>query len=268
MLSVATDYIKDAGDPGPYLRNIAEAGFSHIHWCHEWNTDYLYSKKSVGRIKRCMKAVGLKLLDLHASAGNKKNWGSAKDQVRCAGVELVRNRIAMAAELGADVIVLHVAAKHARDSRERFFGHLCRSLDELRPFSRAHGVRIAIENMDKDNFVLIKKLFSEFEPDFLGLCYDSGHGNIDGRGLDLLKTVKSRLIALHLHDNNGKSDQHKIPFTGTIDWDRLAGIIRSSGYKKCPNLELRMASHGAVDEKVFLNKAFEAGRRLSGMIKR
>ena len=43
MLSITTDYAKDVGDPSPYLRSIAEAGFSHLHWCHQWNTDFLYA---------------------------------------------------------------------------------------------------------------------------------------------------------------------------------------------------------------------------------
>ncbi len=41
MLSVTTDYITSSGDPSPWLQQAAEAGFSHIHWCHQWCTDFL-----------------------------------------------------------------------------------------------------------------------------------------------------------------------------------------------------------------------------------
>ena len=44
-------------------------------------------------------------------------------------------------------------------------------------------------------------------------------------GLDWLDKLKGRLSSIHLHDNDGRSDQHRIPFTGTVDWPRLAGLI-------------------------------------------
>ncbi|OPY68015.1 MAG: hypothetical protein A4E63_02134 [Syntrophorhabdus sp. PtaU1.Bin050] len=74
-LSVTTDYTRDTGDPSPYLRRIADAGFSHIHWCHRWCTDFMYSKSEIDQIKRWLREYGLQVLDLHATAGRKKNWG-------------------------------------------------------------------------------------------------------------------------------------------------------------------------------------------------
>jgi hypothetical protein len=37
MLAITSDYAKSTGCPEPHLRQIAEAGFSHVHWCHHWN---------------------------------------------------------------------------------------------------------------------------------------------------------------------------------------------------------------------------------------
>ena len=82
MLSVTTDYVTSTGDPSPYLRRIADAGFSHLHWCHQWNTDFLYSKWEIYQIERWLKDFGLKLLDLHASVGPEKSWCSEKEYER------------------------------------------------------------------------------------------------------------------------------------------------------------------------------------------
>ena len=46
-LSITTDYAKDTGDPSPYLKRIADAGFSHIHWCHHWSTDFISPKEKI-----------------------------------------------------------------------------------------------------------------------------------------------------------------------------------------------------------------------------
>ena len=76
QLSVTTDYFTATGNPGPYLERIARAGFTHIHWCHQWNTDFIYSRFEIAQIKEWLREYGLQLLDLHASHGQEKAWAS------------------------------------------------------------------------------------------------------------------------------------------------------------------------------------------------
>ena len=256
MLSVTTDYVTSTGDPSPYLRRIADAGFSHLHWCHQWNTDFLYSKWEVEQIERWLKEYGLQLLDLHASVGPEKNWYSDKEYERQSGVELVKNRIDVASRLGGEVIIMHIP-------KDPECAPLRKSLDELEPYAQDHGVRIAVENGD---YAVIRKLLSEYDPSFLGTCYDSGHGNAAGDGLDNLDTCKDRLISLHMNDNDTTGDLHQPLFMGTVDWDRLAGIIAASSYKKCVSMEIVTKNSGIEDEEEFLRHAFETGTRFAEMI--
>lgn len=272
MLAVTSDYAKSTGCPEPYLRQIAEAGFSHVHWCHHWNGDFVYSVHEVEQIANWLAEFGLQLLDLHASQGQEKYWLSTQEYERLAGLELVKNRVEMTARLASDVIILHVPAAPqalaATKEREALWTQLRRSLDDLSPFAADRGVRIAIENMagDGDHWALIRDLFAEYGPEYLGLCYDSGHGNIANPGLDHLEALKDRLISVHLHDNDGQSDQHRLPFSGTVDWERLTRIIAESAYTKCLSLEVSMRQSEISDEKVFLAKAFEAGMALAEMV--
>lgn len=258
MLSITTDYINDTDNPKPYLRHIAEAGFSHIHWCHHWNTDFIYSTDEISHIKSWLNEFSLQLLDLHGSSGKENIWWSNLEPERLAGVELVKNRIDMTSELGSDVIVMHA---------DEYSDALRKSLDELESYAKERNVRIAIENCEAANFSIIEKLFNEYTPDYVGLCYDSGHGNIQGAmGLDNLKRFSDRLIAIHLHDNDGKTDQHKPLFSGTIDWDRLTTILAESAYKKPLNLEVSTINAEIKDEKTFLQQSFETGNNLSKML--
>ena len=151
MLSVTTDYARDTGDPSPYLKRIADAGFSHIHRCHHWNTDFLYSRWEIEQIREWLEDYGLQLLDLHGSAGREKNWASEEEYQRLSGVELARNRIEMASYLSSDVIIMHVPGDP--DSVP-----IQKTLDELEPTARERNVRIAAEN---GNFEAIGKLLSE-----------------------------------------------------------------------------------------------------------
>lgn len=36
------------------LREIAEAGFTHIHWCFDWDGDYLYARSEMEQIRSWM----------------------------------------------------------------------------------------------------------------------------------------------------------------------------------------------------------------------
>jgi sugar phosphate isomerase/epimerase len=261
MLSITTDYVKDTGCPAPFLEKIAAAGFSHVHWCHHWNTDFIYSRHEIKQIKKWLGDFGLKLLDLHASAGVEKNWGSLAEYERLSGVELVLNRLEMSAELGGDAIVMHLPAMEQNSLHRE---PLYKSLDALLPAARELKVNIAVEN---GSFEALESVFNDYPDPCLGLCYDSGHGNMGaGRGLMDLDRLKSRLMVVHLHDNDGVSDLHRPMFTGTVDWNELAGIIAGSAYDKCPSTEANMRrGPGNETEEAFLSECFQACEKFAGM---
>jgi sugar phosphate isomerase/epimerase len=269
MQSMTSDYVKSTGNPQPYLKRIAEAGFTHVHWCHQWDTDFLYCDSEIVQIKKWFDEYGLKLTDLHATAGREKCWVSSLEYERLAGVELVKNRIEMAARLEADVIIVHPSnTPDLLDSREKHRDNFLRSLDELQFFAKSHGVRLALENVMFDAYIINQGL-DNYGSDYVGICYDSGHGNfLEGSGLDWLELRKERLISLHLHDNDGTSDQHKIPFTGIVDWERLTRIIAESPYNKAVNLECGIHNTGSDSEMDFLVKSLEAAKKIEAMIER
>ncbi len=267
MLSLTTDYMTGLGCPEPYLRRIAAHGFTHVHWCHQWNTDFLYAEPEIDAIQGWMCDYHLGLTDVHASDGQEKNWLSLVEYERLAGIELVVNRMHFARRLGSDVIIMHMptAPVDALEA-DQFWGRLRRTLDALEPESRRYGVRIAIENGGPGHPDSIAPVFEMYPADYIGLCYDCGHGNLAGDGLDWLDKLGNRLLAMHLHDNDGLSDQHKLPFTGTVDWQRLTRLIAKSTYNKWISLELSARNTGISDEDRLLDLAYIAAARLQGMV--
>jgi len=266
MLSITSDFVTDKGCPGPYLKMIADEGFSHIHWCHQWNTDFLYSDCEIEQIEKWLKEYGLKLTDLHASVGPEKNWGSLIEYERQAGVLLVKNRLDMTACLGGAAIVMHLPPGiFIEQDKEKCWEQLFRSLDTLEPYAKERNIKIAVENGD---FPSLNKVFTKYGKDFIGLCYDCGHGNLlpGETGIDELEKVKDRLIATHLHDNDGTKDQHKLIFSGSINWKRLAGVIASSAYKKWLNMEPSIRNTGITEPVIFLKEAFKTGNKFSKMV--
>lgn len=264
-LSIATDYVNDTGDSEPYLRRIAEAGFKNIQWIHHWKHDFIYTQSEIQYIANLMKELRLSIYDIHGSAGTEKNWFSIVEYQRLAGVEIVKNRIEMCKALGGSVVVMHIPILNSENLGQ--WRQLKKSLNELEKFCIKKSVKIAVENEPFDDFIGIKELFSKYGPEFIGLCYDSGHGNIGGHGLKNLDSVNDRLISLHLNDNDGLEDQHKPIFTGNVNWEELSRIIAKSSYKKFLTFEISMKFADTMNEDIFLGSAYRNGLKLLDMVR-
>ena len=61
--------------------------------------------------------------------------------------------------------------------------------------------------------------------------WDTGHGNSEGSHYDNVVALGKYLRGLHVHDNNGVSDQHGIPYTGVLNLDSLICGLIDIGYK-------------------------------------
>ena len=78
----------------------------------------------------------------------------------------------------------------------------------------------------------------------IGVCWDFGHFNINKpRGENdqtaALRLVGNRLKAVHVNDNFGTStDEHLVPFMGTVDWKTNLPILREIGYDGEFNFEV------------------------------
>lgn len=212
MLAINADYTDSYGNPEPRLRQIADAGFSHIHWRHHFGSDYIYSDHEIDQIIGWLRSYALTVNDLHASAGERNHFYTETEDIRLAGLELVKNRIHMANRLGADVIALHLPRQHDEaNTNVAFWDAVHRSMDELIPYARDRRARIAFENL-LDNHSTLHNVLAAYDPADVGICYDPGHGNMAGDGLDFAEAVKDRLIAFHLNDNDSTGGQHGLIF--------------------------------------------------------
>ena len=102
------------------------------------------------------------------------------------------------------------------------------------------NVKLAFENLWTPNH--LGSVFERFSSPYVGLCYDSGHENLN-RPFDGLALYGDRLFALHINDNfndslfpdgtiNWNADAHVLPFDGTVDWEEKMQKLR-----KCSNID-------------------------------
>ncbi len=99
------------------------------------------------------------------------------------------------------------------------------------------NINIALENMESPQY--LEFIFSKIQSNRLGFCFDSGHHHLYSPDLDLLSLYGTKLMALHLHDNNSKTDMHALPFSGNIDWNKLSVKLKSVDYKGAVAFETR-----------------------------
>ncbi len=99
-------------------------------------------------------------------------------------------------------------------------------------------VRKAVERIDRIN--------DRYHAEVLGFCFDTGHANLVGIDFeDFITGLGERLKVLHIHDNDGISDLHQIPFTFTktrennssTDWDGFIRGMRNIGFNRVLSFE-------------------------------
>ncbi len=63
-------------------------------------------------------------------------------------------------------------------------------------------------------------------------CLDVGHSLLVGNDIyTVIKKLGHRIEATHLHDNDGRDDQHLAAYMGVLDWDRFTKGMHEIDYK-------------------------------------
>ncbi|MDR1261887.1 MAG: sugar phosphate isomerase/epimerase [Oscillospiraceae bacterium] len=150
----------------------------------------------------------------------------------------------------------------------------------LIPVCKDTGVRVCMENMFTGyNGRKMQAPCSDMEEavryvdtlngiagfDCFGFCLDTGHAMLFAQDQErAVKTLGSRLSALHLNDNDGRDDLHFAPYMGAVDWDAVAAGLKAVSYPGALCFETG-GSVGRFDPKLYpelLRLIAAAGRLL------
>jgi sugar phosphate isomerase/epimerase len=146
----------------------------------------------------------------------------------------------------AEIVPFKYLVQHLGVGGQEFSEHAIEaaftSLEELVVFAQQRGVEILLENTPNELSSAERlELFNTETHLHLNYVFDTGHAHI-GAGIEHeFGIMKNRIRSLHVHDNDGKNDQHLFPMDekGTIAWPATMDLLRS-----CPGqypllLELR-----------------------------
>jgi sugar phosphate isomerase/epimerase len=258
-----------------HLLEIGAQGFEAVelfatptHFdCHNPNT--------VGDLQQWLAEAGLTLHSVHAPVaesfsngryGPLLNLASADAEARAHALGEAEAALYVARRLQFGVLVVHLGLPRTQAAPgDNHRDGARRSVEALQKKAEPLGVRIAVEVIP--NELSRAGSLAHFIEDVLdtadvGICLDFGHAHMDGDLIDAIETVSEHLIATHVHDNRGRTDDHLLPFDGTIDWAGALTAIQKVGYDG--TLLLEIANRGGTKET--LQRARVARQRMEKLL--
>lgn len=147
---------------------------------------------------------------------------------RIKAIEIFEKYLELCESIKTKVIVIHDEVPHG--GVEPYV----KSLIEISKIAREKNIKIALENARNNPYFLLELLEYSGNPDNIGIAYDLGHANIQlgtKEVIPFLEKAKEKIFHLHLHDNNGVYDEHKIPGQGIIDYPQVIKKLKNfKGY--------------------------------------
>jgi len=148
-------------------------------------------------------------------------------------LKFAKKEIDLAKKLGAKIITIHSGYKEA--VLDENFKVCVKNLKEIVKFGRKSGIKIGLENstllsrglcVTPEEILRVINLLKN-----LKAVFDIGHANTAGfNPVEYFKKIKNKTIDIHIHDNNGKSDEHLPIGEGNINFLKFFKECKKSNY--------------------------------------
>jgi sugar phosphate isomerase/epimerase len=259
-----------------HLTAIAAHGFSSIDlFATRSHFDY-HRMSAVDDLNGWLGVAGLELHAIHAPVGERYQVGrwseplslaSDDPDVRARALAEAERALYVARRIPAKALIVHLGMPRGQGTAggQDGRGPARRSIEALARAAEPLGIRVALEVIQNE-LSRIGSLVHFVETDLeglnLGICLDVGHARLDGDLLDAIDTAAEHIVAVELHDNRGRQDEHLVPLAGTIDWPAAMTFVQKVGYDGTFTFEIG----GSGSPKELLGRAAAARERIRGML--
>lgn len=221
-------------------------------------------EKMFEELKSIANSLDLKIVQIHGPFGDfDHQFGSINESLRSSAVKRVFNWIRLMNKFDfTAILVLHTGlVQPDPDISSEYLLYRARDINtknffEIGKVAQDFGVRVAIENRLESTFGALPndliELVRSLNNDYLGICLDTGHANVNKVSpAKAARIFGDYLIATHIHDNNGKGDQHLPPLMGNINWKDFISSLTDLNYKNPIIVEI---PGGLGDVELGMNK--------------
>ena len=203
------------------LESLRKAGYQRIElFCNRPHLDFhdRHLLRAIGRWfdENALPAPSFHLPFLEGEGDNRR-WITPLDSERRnreIAIDEMKRCLELADRVRPEYVVMHLGNPGDTFNPVAFeYAHA--AIAQIRKFS---GVSVMLENIPNQISTIerIQEFRTVAQIEDIGICYDTGHGHLQGRTGDL-----GLVATTHIHDNNGDKDDHLWPFEGTIDWPAL-----------------------------------------------
>lgn len=303
VISIQTGDVADELGAVDGYKTIAEIGFNAV----DWSLDHAVKRadlvkgtyegksifeKSMKEIKAYyepelaqMKSNGLSVAQAHAPF---PAYIPSRPEVMDYMIEIYRKMIMFCNEVGCKYLVIHgiSLAKNDKGTPSEIRKLNDKLYMSLIPTLLESNVTVCLENLFTGSYGLLQigccsdpheavNMIDTYNSlagkECFGLCLDTGHLNL--LGIDprvYIPILGKRIKCLHAHDNDGLSDQHKAPYTGTFKWSYFCDCLKDIGYSGAISFETfgqtRFENVGREMVEPWLRLIYEAGRVFAAKI--
>lgn len=162
---------------------------------------------------------------------NDINIASLNESVREMSVIELIKIMNIAAEMNIKTVTFHpgLYSMVVSGMEEKSIANAKRSLRTIDRMAQECGVRMCMENLPGFKFFLghtADEMMDLLEGTNLPVCVDIGHANTTGQLDQILDATEGRIMNIHIHDNDGKQDQHLTVGDGNIDFRHVLDKLR------------------------------------------
>ena len=161
--------------------------------------------------------IGLEVVSVHCEYTDVMNtnfWNQSDEENECFSSYI--KQIERLGKIGKYKMILHFEGT-TKDNISDSKMHLIQKLVDA---AKKANLTVCIENLHTEE--LVDLIFNSVKGTNLKMCYDVGHRNCFHPKAEFVKKYASKIVCNHLHNNNGREDEHKNLFHGVLDVKSLS----------------------------------------------
>jgi sugar phosphate isomerase/epimerase len=228
-----------------HLLEMAAHGFEALElFATRTHFDY-HDEAAIESLRGWLTESGMQLHSVHAPISESLNgarWGamftnaSSDEAIRSRAVQEATAALGIARHIPFRFLVTHLGQPTSQKpaATDNRLDAARRSIEQLHDVARSFDVHLALEvipNSISSAEMLVRLIEDELDVSDVGICMDFGHGFLMGDLVEAIETASGYLVTTHMHDNNGKLDEHLVPLEGAIDWPAALMAAQKIGYE-------------------------------------
>ncbi|GIP33477.1 endonuclease [Paenibacillus sp. J2TS4] len=222
--------------PNIKLEDLRASGIDCIELA--WRND-VFDMLEPGNQNRCAELIrqarglGIQVWSLHLPYGTEWDVSAVDERHREAAIARHLQLMHLAAEWKIGTVILHPSWEPIPDAERNERLQACRrSLARMAAEAERFNLRVAVECLPRTCLGNTSEEMGELleADERLGVCCDVNH-LLQEAPEQYIRKIGSRILTVHMSDNDGLDEKHGYPGEGVIRWNDVISALLECGYQ-------------------------------------